>query len=86
MEQGLLPPAGVSDRVLDALGRIVGETAQALRDAGRALTPAGEGPRPRRRPRSRAAPTPSQPAPRRAGTQPPPTAEWDEVDELFRGA
>ena len=38
------PPQGVSDRVLEALGRIVGETAQALRDAGRALTPSGEGP------------------------------------------
>ena len=48
MEQGLLPAAGVSDRVLDALGRIVGETAQALRDAGRALTPSGEGPTARR--------------------------------------
>ena len=44
MEQGLLPAAGVSDRVLDALGRIVGETTQALRDAGRALTPAERGP------------------------------------------
>ena len=43
MEQGLLPAQGVSDRVLDALGQIVGETAQALRDAGRALTPPGEG-------------------------------------------
>ena len=44
MEQGLLPAAGVSDRVLEALGRIIGETAHALRDAGRALTPSGEGP------------------------------------------
>ena len=44
MEQGLLPARGVSDRVLDALGRIVGETAQSLRDAGRALAPSGEGP------------------------------------------
>ena len=44
MEQGLLPAQGVSDRVLDALGQLVGETAQALRDAGRALTPPGEGP------------------------------------------
>jgi hypothetical protein len=36
MEQGTLPAAGVSDRVLDALGRIVGVSAQRLRDAGRA--------------------------------------------------
>jgi hypothetical protein len=35
MEQGTLPAAGVSDRVLEALGRVVGVTAQRLRDAGR---------------------------------------------------
>ena len=35
MEQGTLPAAGVSDRVLEALGRIVGESAAALRAAGR---------------------------------------------------
>ena len=44
MEQGRLPAQGVSDRVLDALGRLVGETAQALREAGRALTPPSKGP------------------------------------------
>jgi hypothetical protein len=44
MEQGLLPARGVSDRVLDALARIVGENAQALRDAGRQLTPPAQGP------------------------------------------
>ena len=85
MEQGLLPAAGVSDRVLEALGQIVGETAQALRDAGRALTPAGEGPAApaaafARRAYAEPAGAPSP------GTQPPPTGEWDEVDELFRGA
>jgi hypothetical protein len=35
MEHGTLPAAGVSDRVLQALGRVVGVTAQRLRDAGR---------------------------------------------------
>ena len=44
MEQGLLPAQGVSDRVLSALGQLVGETTQALRDAGHALVPTGEGP------------------------------------------
>src|SRR6201995_2281056 len=34
MEQGLLPADGVSERVLDALGQIVGESAKALREAG----------------------------------------------------
>ena len=41
MEQGLLPARGVSDRVLDALARILGDTAQSLKDAGRVLTPPG---------------------------------------------
>ena len=36
MEQGTVPADGVSDRVLDALGRIVGATAEELREAGRA--------------------------------------------------
>lgn len=87
MEQGLLPARGVSDRVLEALGQIVGETAQALRQAGQSL---------------RAAPPPIPPAAaaafaRRAYTdaeasgepvaaQGIPAGEWDEVDELFRGA
>lgn len=35
MEHGTLPAAGVSDRVLEALGRVVGVTAQRLREAGR---------------------------------------------------
>jgi hypothetical protein len=41
MEQGLLPPAGVSDKVLDALAKIVNVSAAALRRAGGAITPAG---------------------------------------------
>jgi choline dehydrogenase-like flavoprotein len=35
MERGTLPAAGVSDRVLEALARVVGVTAERLRDAGR---------------------------------------------------
>ena len=34
MEHGTLPAAGVSDRVLEALGRVVGVTAARLREAG----------------------------------------------------
>jgi hypothetical protein len=85
MEQGRLPAQGVSDKVLDALGHLVGETAQALRDAGRALAPPAEGP----------ARAPAAAFARRsyaesgvtesAASPPPPRAEWDEVDELFRG-
>jgi hypothetical protein len=84
MEQGLLPAQGVSDRVLGALGELVGETAQALRDAGRALTPPSEGRSAApaafaRRAWAEPAEAPAQSA------QPPPEGEWDEVDELFRG-
>jgi hypothetical protein len=71
--------------VLEALGKLVGETAQALRDAGRALTPPGQGP----------ATAPAPAFARRAYGEPgdaegeaaptPPRAEWDEVDQLFRG-
>ena len=85
MEQGLLPADGVSDRVLEALGRIVGETAQALREAGRALAPPSEGPPAvpaatfARRARAEAASAPEPGAP------PAEEGEWDEVDQLFRG-
>ncbi len=34
MERGTLPAEGVSDRVLEALGRVVGVTAERLREAG----------------------------------------------------
>ena len=46
MEQGLLPASGVSDSVLEALGRIVGYGADALRKAGE--MPAAGGGRRRR--------------------------------------
>jgi hypothetical protein len=83
MEQGLLPTQGVSDRVLAALGQIVGETEQALRDAGRTLAAAGE-----------AAPAAPAAFARRAYTEAAgaaapgaraPAREWDDIDELFRG-
>ena len=85
MEQGLLPEPGVSDTVLDALGKIVGWSADALRKAGQMPQP---GP-----PRADAgavfarshmldtvAAPPASEAPAPAGPQ-----EWDEVDRLFRG-
>jgi hypothetical protein len=81
MEQGLLPEPGVSDTVLEALGRIVGSTAEALRKAGQMPAP---GP-----PRSDegavfARATYGEPA-AGAAEEERPTAEWDEVDRLFRG-
>jgi hypothetical protein len=44
MEQGLLEPAGVSDRVLVVLAGLVGTTAERLREAGSALRAADESP------------------------------------------
>jgi hypothetical protein len=80
MEQGTLPASGVSDRVLEALGRIVGESAAVLRAAGRALTPRPAAPGApaafaRMRSEGFAAPVPAPSA------EPP--AERDEIDALF---
>jgi hypothetical protein len=87
MEQGLLDPQGVSDRVLEALGRILGSSLETLRDAGRALaeppggTPAAAGPLFARTARSDPSYVASAPP-----TESLADAEtWDEVDELFRG-
>ena len=87
MEQGALPSAGVSDRVLEALGRIVGESAAVLRAAG-SLAP----PPPPAAPAAfarRASPAPEFAAPAaaaggfaEAAAEPPPR---DEVDQLFTG-
>jgi hypothetical protein len=84
MEQGLLPESGVSETVLEALGRVVGSTASALRKAGRLPAP---GP-----PRSDegavfARATYGEPAaPGEAAPEPAARSEeWDEVDRLFRG-
>jgi hypothetical protein len=84
MEQGLLPAQGVSERVLEAIGQIVGESADALREAGRALTPPGEGQgaAPAVFARRVYAELAETPAP---GAAPPAAPGWDEVDELFRG-
>jgi len=85
MEQGTLPASGVSDRVLEALGRIVGESASALRAAGAAMT----GPPPA--PAAAAAPAFARVAEpdedyfeavAAAAFEPPPR---DEIDELFTG-
>ena len=80
MEQGLLPAAGVSDTVLEELGKIVGYGKDALRSAGRVPAP---GPPPpdagavfarttrRRGVQDREAAAAAEPE------------EWDEVDRLF---
>ena len=88
MEQGLLPEAGVSETVLEALGKIVDSTASALRKAGQMPAP---GP-----PRADegavfARATYGEPAaevPADAGelaARERRAEDWDEVDRLFRG-
>lgn len=83
MEQGTLPAAGVSDRVLEALARVVGVTAERLRDAGRGA--AGTAPAPSA---AEAFARVGSPDPEYADAGEPPAAETrdeprDEVDALF---
>jgi hypothetical protein len=90
MEQGRLPATGVKDGVLEGLGTILGESADALREAGNALRPQlaataddavfARTAQPRADWLEHAESAPPPPAAR--GT---PGGEWDDVDELFRG-
>jgi hypothetical protein len=85
MEQGLLPEEGVSDTVLEALGKIVGQSAEQLRRAGRAVAPAPGAPSASEAAAyartARAGPdSAGEPAPGREREQEP-----DEVDRLFTG-
>jgi len=81
MEQGRLPAAGVSDDVLEALGKIVGQTSEALRRAGETVTP-GEPPASELPAMTRVTREPEDGSLRAARA---PGDEWDEVDRLFRG-
>jgi len=91
MERGLLPAEGVQDRVLEALGSILGQSAEALRAAGRELAP-GAGSdvagatafaREARVDPAFAVDAAVSPSPASPGTDD--DEEWDEVDRLFRG-
>ena len=82
MEQGLLPANGVSDTVLEALGKIVGVATESLRKAG-----ALPGPGPVRTDEAaaftrRTEVSAAAPAARATDEAP---EEWDEIDRLFRG-
>ena len=84
MEQGLLPAAGVSDTVLEALGRIVGYGSEGLRRAGQMPAPGGMAPAGGAvftRPALGDAP----PADEARASTAPEEQEWDQVDRLFRG-
>ena len=89
MEQGTLESKGVSDRVLSALGKIVGASVESLRKAGEQLAEgvelgdAGTDPA---FTRMRAADDQELAAPAAPASRAPEGDEdWDEVDELFRG-
>jgi hypothetical protein len=84
MEQGLLPAGGVSDRALDALGQILGETAERLRDAGRSLAIPAGGPDVALAALAYSMPIEAAPAARPAAAAVGGSG-WDEVDQLFRG-
>lgn len=94
MERGLLEESGVSEPVLEKLGAILGQSADALREAGRALGPGGAGPAGEPGVFARTAlPDDRYPDALASVAAPPPGAEpapetadgWDEVDELFLG-
>jgi len=85
MEQGTLPAAGVSDRVLEALGRVVGVTADRLREAGRSV--GGLPPAPAAASFARVgSPDPQYVEAEALMAGAPATEPRDEIDELFIGA
>lgn len=88
MEHGRLPARGVSARVLEALGEIVDAPAAALRRAGEATRGVHGEPGPETAMARVAVPDAAYAEDRLTAGEPspaPPEAEWDEVDELFRG-
>ena len=91
MEQGLLPSEGVDDKVLAALGSILGHSAEALRQAGRSLLPpAGEiFASPTQAFARQASPDPdfvdASEAPSARDASADAGEEPDEIDRLFRG-
>jgi hypothetical protein len=85
MEQGLLPASGVSDTVLEALGKIVGYGRQALRSAGQMPAPGGPPPDAGAvYARTTRLGPPAAEADRLAAAGSREREEWDEVDRLFR--
>ena len=87
MEQGRLDESGVSDRVLGALARILGTSAETLREAGGALGSATLGAQGQSSPvyARTALPDPAYGLAERPPPAERPEEPWDEVDELFAG-
>ncbi len=86
MEQGRLEASGVSDTVLEALGRIVGWSREALRQAGELPAPGGPGGDAPTAPAfARTTRPATDPAAEPPARGPAASDAWDEVDRLFRG-
>jgi hypothetical protein len=88
MEQGLLPSAGVSGRVLDVLAGIVGTSTEALRRAGEPLSgkpPVDAAAASFARKAMPAPPEYAAPPEAMEQREQDRKVEWDEVDELFTG-
>jgi hypothetical protein len=87
MEQGLLPSAGVSARVLEVLAGIVGTSADALRRAGEPLSgePRGDSAAAVFARKARPAPEYEAPAEAVDAREEERAPERDEVDQLFTG-
>jgi hypothetical protein len=84
MELGLLPARGVSDRVLEALAKLVGVSASELRSAGATLGGAAGAGAPKVEAFARTASIDALAAPAPEGASSETPERWDEVDELFR--
>ena len=82
MEQGTLPAVGVSDQVLEALGRVMSVTAAHLRAAGKGVGGAASGTADSMAFARVGSPDPDY-AP--ATPRPEPVAPPDEIDALFTG-
>ncbi|MEO8092928.1 MAG: hypothetical protein ABI726_09510 [bacterium] len=89
MEQGSLESDGVSDRVLGALGEIVGASVESLRKAGENLSAGmaelGSDKTDQAFTRMRSAGEGEEAGADEASAERMPEGDWDEVDELFRG-
>jgi hypothetical protein len=86
LEQGMIPADGVSSRVFDALGSVLGESADRLRASARRMTEGAGGPSGGAVFARVASPAPDLAADAGLGSpaRQEEDGEWDEIDELFR--
>jgi hypothetical protein len=85
LEQGLLSTTGVSSRVFDALGAILGESVARVRAAAGGIAESAASDASQGAFARMSAPAPELEAADADRSPAPAKEEWDEVDELFRG-